>query len=64
MAKMILSAKQKQIMAKESRLVVPGGRKGEGEGWTGNLGFLDANSYIWNGWAMGPYVRYSTGNSV
>ena len=24
-------------------------------GWMGCLGFLDANFYIWSGWAMGPY---------
>ena len=42
---MILSIKKKQIMAKESRLVVP---RGEGVGWTGNLWFLDENCYIWN----------------
>ena len=35
------------------RLVVPGGTE-EGVGWMGNLGFGDANCYIWNGWAMGP----------
>ena len=56
MAQMILSTKQ--IIAKESRLVVP---SGEGRG-TASLGFLDAS--IWNGWTMGPYctaqgtVRY------
>ena len=27
----------------------------EGVGWTGSLGLVDANSYIWNGWAMVPY---------
>ena len=31
------------------------GEKGEGVGWTDSLGFLDANCYVWNGWAMGPY---------
>ena len=41
-------------MAKESRLVVPGAWAG-GVEWTGSSGFLDANSYIWNGWAMGSY---------
>ena len=30
-------------------------REGKGVGWTGSLGFLDANSYICNGWATGPY---------
>ena len=39
-------------MAKGSRLVVP---REEGVGWTGSLGLVDANSYIWNGWAMVPY---------
>ena len=29
--------------------------RGEEVGWTGSLGFGDANSYIWNGWAMEPY---------
>ena len=23
--------------------------------WVGHLGLGDANCYIWNGWAMGPY---------
>ena len=45
MAQMILSTKQKQIMDMESRLVVANGR-GEGVGWTGSLGLVDANGYI------------------
>ena len=50
MAQMNLSTKQKQIMAKEGRLVVPKGR-GEGWGWIGSSGvFLDANCDIWSGW--------------
>ena len=32
----------------ENRLVVAKG-EGEGEGWTGSLGLIDANSYILNG---------------
>ena len=45
--------KQKQSMAKKSRLGVPG--KG-GCGRTRILGVSeDANCYIWSGWAMGPY---------
>ena len=39
MAQVILSTKQKHILAKESRLVIPRGR-GEGMGWMGSLGFL------------------------
>ena len=50
MEQMTLSTKQKQITAKESRPVVPGGR-------VGSSGFLGANCYIWNGWKVG---RYST----
>ena len=51
-AMMILSTKQKDIMAKESRPVVPG--EGGG-GLMGSSGLFDANCCIWNGWAMGPY---------
>ena len=40
MAQMILPAKQKQITAKESRLMVP---RGEGRN-------------EWNGWAVGVFV--------
>ena len=54
MAQMILSTKQKQITAKEIRLVVPRGRAEE-VGWSGRSGILDANSNICNGWAMGPH---------
>ena len=28
---------------------------GKGMGWTGNLGLVDANYYIWNGQAMRSY---------
>ena len=51
MAQVIVSTKQKQITAKESRLVVSRGR---GSGMDEQLGFLDANC-IRNGWAVGPY---------
>ena len=32
-------------------------RRGEGgrTGMDGQFGVLDANCYIWNGWAVGPY---------
>ena len=55
MAQMILSIKHKQIMTKESRLVVAKGEGGR-SGMDGKFGRLvDANCYIWNGWAMGLY---------
>ena len=67
---MMLSTQQKQIMAKENRFEKKkrergggrgrrggggGGGGGGGVGWTASLGFGDANCYIWNGSAMGPY---------
>ena len=51
MAQVILSTKQKQIMDMTGKLVVAGGGGG-GSGWTGSLELVDANCYIWNGWAM------------
>ena len=42
-------------MAKERRLRVPWGERGV-SGMNGHFGgFLDANCYIWNVWAVGPY---------
>ena len=43
-----------RLMDMGNRLVVA---KGEGEevGWTGSVGLVDANHYVWNGWAMGSY---------
>ena len=29
--------------------------RGEGEGWTGSLGLVDANYYIWNGQTTRSY---------
>ena len=40
--------KEKKLMDLENRLVVAKG-KGEGVGWTGNLGLIDANYCLWNG---------------
>jgi len=37
---------EKKLMGLENRLVVA---KGEGVGWTGHLGLIDANYCIWNG---------------
>ena len=40
----------KKIMDLENRLVVAKGEgAGEGVGWTGRLGFIDADSCLWNG---------------
>ena len=42
-------------MAEKSRLAVPQGER-RGSGMDGDLGgFLNANCYIWIGWAMGSY---------
>ena len=41
-------------MAMEKRLLFARGSR-EGVGWTGSLGLVHANCYIWNGHAMGSY---------
>ena len=41
----------KEFMDLENRLVVAKG-EGEGGGWTGNMGLIDANYCLWNGKAM------------
>ena len=46
---------QKWIVAKETRFVVPRG-EGGGRGGDGQFQFWETNCYIWNGWAMGPYL--------
>ena len=50
MAQMNLST-EKKFMDLENRLAVAKG-EGEGVGWTGNLGLIDANYCLWNGLAM------------
>ena len=46
---MNLSTKKK-IMDMDTRLVVAEGKgEGEGVGWIGNLGLIDANYCLWNG---------------
>ena len=42
---------EKRIMDMENRLVVAKGG-GEGVGWIGNLGLIDANYCFWNGLAI------------
>ena len=44
---MNLSTKKK-IMDLQNRLVIAK-EKGEGVGWIGNLGLIDANYCLWNG---------------
>ena len=39
---------EKKLMDLENRLVVAK-REGEGEGWTGNLGLIDADYCLWSG---------------
>ena len=38
---------EKKLMDLENRLVVAKG-EGEGVGWTGNLGLIDANYCLWD----------------
>ena len=47
MARMNFST-EKKLMYLENRLVVAKA-EGEGGGWTGNLGLIDANYCLWNG---------------
>ena len=42
---------EKKIMDLENRLVVANG-EGEGVGWIGSLGLIDADSCLWNGVAI------------
>ena len=42
---------EKKIMDLENRLVVAKG-EGDGVGWTGSLGLMDADYCLWNGLAM------------
>ena len=46
-AQMNLST-EKKLMDLENRLVVAKG-EGKGVGWTGSLGLIDANYFIWSG---------------
>ena len=62
MAQMILSTKQKQIMAKESRLVVPR-EEGWGSGMDGQFGVL-GYKLLYLEWMGNGALLYSTGNSV
>ena len=50
MAQMNLST-EKKLMDLENRLVITEG-EGEGVGWIGSLGLMDANYCFWNGIAM------------
>ena len=58
---MILSTKQKQTTATESRLVFP---SGEGVGWTGSSGFLDRYKLLHLEWMGSGALLYSTGHCV
>ena len=50
MAQMNLST-EKKIMDLENRLVVAKG-EGEGVGWMGSFGLINADNCLWNGLAM------------
>ena len=51
MAEMNLST-EKKLMDLENRLVVAKGKR-EGVRWMGTLGLIDADSWLWNGQAVG-----------
>ena len=54
---------EKKLMDMENRLVATKG-EGEGMGWTGNLGLIEANSCLWNGLAIKScYVALGTVSS-
>ena len=42
---------EKKLMDSENRFVVPEG-EGEGVGWIGSLGLIDADYCLWNGLAV------------
>ena len=49
MARMNLST-EKKIMVLENRFVVAKGEwEGDGVGWSGNWGLIDADGCLWNG---------------
>ena len=48
MAQLNLSTEKKQTHGLREQTCVAK-RKGKGVGWTGSLGFVDANYCIWNG---------------
>ena len=64
MAQMILSTKQKQIMAKESRLVLPrGGGMGRGSWMEGQSGVF-GSKLLYLEWMGNGGLVYTTGNCV
>ena len=52
---------RKETRGLENRFVVAK-EEGEGVGWTGSLGLIDADYCLWNGWARRS--GYSTGNYI
>ena len=55
MAQIHLSTKEKRTHRHREQICGCQGGAGEGVGWTGSWGLVDANYYIQNGWAMRPY---------
>ena len=53
---------EKKLMDLKNRHVVAKG-EGEGVGWTGNLGLIDANYCLWNGISH-EILLYSTGSCI
>ena len=53
---------EKKLIDLENRLGVA--KREEGVGWTGNLGFIEANYCLWNGLAMrSRYIALETMSS-
>ena len=47
----------------ENRRVAAKG-EGEGVGWTGSLGLIDANKLLYLEWMSNEILLYSTGNDI
>ena len=63
MAQTRLSTKQKQTHRRKIQVCGCQGR-GEGEGWAGSLGMLDARYYLYLEWISNKVLMYSTRGTI